>query len=231
MHYDIVKALSRATRLGALLTILTGGWAMTALAQTPTPPYALFQNASLTGSGNTINATRIPVVTAAGVTVYLNLTLQFNVDANGNLSVASGFPQVAPAPALLTSSLKAGNYVGPPTYLSGKGLITLTGPGVTDGGATVWTISASQGADNGTTPNSASVYVGPIQSNPYASRITAAGITSTVWNYGIANGYGYYKNSLVGVSQVGNTLTIANFSAYNGDAKTPVDQITYTIIQ
>ena len=115
-------------------------------AQTPAPPYALFQYASLTGSGNTITATQVPVVTATGVTVYENLTLQFNVDSNGNLTLAPGYPQSIPAPAILTSGFKPGTYVGPSNVLAGKALITVSGPGVSAGGATTWSLSAAPGA-------------------------------------------------------------------------------------
>jgi hypothetical protein len=216
-------------------------------AQAPTPPYALFQYASLTASGNTITATQVPVVTAPGVTVYENLTLQFSVDGNGNLTLSPGYPQAIPAPTILTSGIKAGTYVGPPTILSGNMLVAVTGPGVTDGGATQWTLSTTGAADPCTYPTSATWYVGPISSSPYAARLQAAGITSTAWSYGIANSnaydtcqskipgiqYAYWvSGNLIGVSQVGNTLTIASFTSEgNADKNVPLDQITYTLKQ
>jgi hypothetical protein len=214
-------------------------------AQAPTPPYALFQYASLTASGNTITATQVPVVTAPGVTVYENLTLQFSVDGNGNLTLSPGYPQAIPAPTILTSGFKTGTYGGPPTTLAGNMLVAVTGPGVTDGGATQWTLSTTGAADPCTYPMSATWYVGPISSSPYAARLQAAGITSTAWSYGIANsnntgcytkipGWLYedwYSGNLIGVSQVGNTLTIASFTLGNVDKNTPLDQITYTLKQ
>ena len=89
----------------------------------PQPPYALFEQSTLTGSGNTIKATQLPVVVSPGVVVYLNLTIQFNVDANGNLTLSAGFPQAVTAPPLTTASFTAGRYVGPTTILSGKSVI------------------------------------------------------------------------------------------------------------
>src|SRR5947207_224169 len=77
--------------------IVSAASVLVARAQNPQPPYALFQQGSLVGSGNTITATQIPVVTAQGITVYVNATIQFNVDANGNLTISPGFPQVIPA--------------------------------------------------------------------------------------------------------------------------------------
>src|ERR1017187_2700037 len=87
--------------------------ACAAVASAQTPPYALFQQATLTGSGNTINATQVPVVTASGLTLYLNLSLQFNVDNNGNFTISSGFPQTTSAPSPITNGFRAGRYVGP----------------------------------------------------------------------------------------------------------------------
>jgi hypothetical protein len=211
-----------------------------AQAQAPTPPYAEFQYAALTGSGNTITATQVPVVLAGGVTVYENVTLQFNSDANGNLALAPGFPQVVPAPTLLSSSFKAGNYIAPSTFFNGSGLITVNGPGVTDGGATEWSLNAAAGASYLTYPTSVMWYVGPIASNPLAARLSKAGITSTAWSYGVGSGYtgggnGQYwgTDSLIGVSQIGNSLTIVSFSTNSfgtvTDHNAPVDQITYTL--
>ena len=227
---------------GVFVAILAGG-VFVVHAQAPTPPYALFQYASLTGTGNTITATQIPVVTTTGVTVYENLTIQFNLDGNGNLTIAPGYPQAIPAPTLLTSGFKPGTYAGPSGVLSGKALVTVSGPGVTDGGATEWSLSSAAGADPCTYPLSANWYVGSIANNPYAARIQAAKITSTAFSYGVGNatncsgaGVGistdWFNNVLIGVSQVGNTITIASFSNNNSsDFSTPQAQITYTLQQ
>lgn len=214
-----------------------------ASAQSPTPPYALFQNAVITASGNTINATRIPVITQSGVPVYVNMSLQFNVDPNGNLSISNGYPQYTASPMLLTSQFKAGTYVGPSTLLGGKAIIVVSGPGVASGGATQWTISAGSGADACTVPLSATWYDGPISSNPNGARVSKAGITSTDLSYGIGAGvapscestvgYKYsdwVSGGLIGLSQVGNTLTIESFSAGGSvDYSTPQDQIVFTL--
>lgn len=96
-----------------------------AAAQTQQPPYALLQQATLTGSGNTITATQIPVVTASGVVVYVKAAIQFNVDANGNLTVAPGFPQMTAAPSTIVSNFKAGRYVGPSNVLGGKAALVI----------------------------------------------------------------------------------------------------------
>jgi hypothetical protein len=229
-------------RLAILTICLTCVWGTIAPAQAPQPPYALFQQATLTGSGNTINATQIPVVTSSGAIVYLNVALQFNVDANGNLTIASGFPQVAAAPSAITSGFRAGTYVGPSSILSGKAVVSVAGPGVTDGGYTVWTLTTGSGADGATYPSSATWYVGPVANTPLAARIAKAGITSTMLSYGVASsqannntaptGYAYWAcpTTLIGVTQVNNTITFSSFSD-NGcsDYATPKSQITYSL--
>lgn len=221
-----------------IVMILAAAWVSVAMAQTPKPPYALFDQATLTGSGNTITATQIPVVTATGAVVYLSATLQFNVDANGGLTMATGYPQIAAAPTLITGGFKAGTYVGPSTILGGKAIITVTGPGVTDGGATLWTLTTGSGADGATYPSSASWYAGPTANNPNANRLSKANVTSTALSYGVGSSQAttlpgvrfWGQNTLIGASQVGNTITFYSFT-YSGqlDSNTPQDQITYTL--
>jgi hypothetical protein len=202
---------------------------------TPTPPYGLFQYSTLTGSGNTITASWVPVVTASGATVYKNVTLQFNVDATGDLTLTSGYPKVIPAPFIQVSSFEAGNYAAPSSLFSGKGLVTVTGPGVTAGGATEWSMSVSPSANGGTYPASATWYVGPLASSPLATRLQNAGITSTAWSYGLGSypyGNVYWgTGSLLGFSQTGNQLTIVTFTYGGKDQSTPLDLITYTLVQ
>lgn len=222
-------------RLTTFVMAFTAPWVVVARAQTPPAPYSLFQYSSLTGAGNTITATQVPVVTSAGTTIYVNITVQFDVDSNGNLTISSGYPQFVPAPTLLVSSFLAGKYVAPSTIYSGKGLIAVSGPGVSDGGATQWSLAAAAGANEGTYPGSATWYVGPIDNNPLAARLKSAGITSTAWSYGVGssqysiNGGNWNTNTLIGVSQVGNTLTIVSFTTNAKDFGSPVDQITYTL--
>jgi len=208
--------------------------ALTTSAQAQTPPYSLFQYATLTGSGNMLTATSIPVVTSTGVTVYVNVNIQFNVDSNGVLTIASGYPQVVPMSPILASSFKAGSYIGPSTFASGNALITVNGPGVFTGGATEWSLSASTGADGCTNPRTAVWYVGPLASNPLAGRLQAAGITSTAFSYGIGGGgncgSNWNVNTLIGASQTGNSLTLVSFTNNSGkDSNVPIDQITYTL--
>ncbi|MGD0295753.1 MAG: hypothetical protein ABSE86_01475 [Bryobacteraceae bacterium] len=230
LFYEALNSCCRAVRLAAFVLTSAAGCAVVAHAQTP--PYALFQYSTLTASGNAVTATWVPVVTAKG-TIYKNITLLFEVDSAGNLTLAPGYPEAVPSPVPLVSSFIAGNYVGPSTIYNGQMLITISGPGVASGGTTEWSLAAPKGAYVYTYPGSATWYVGPIASNPLAARIKAAGITSTAWSYGVggtAGIGGWQPNTLIGVSQVGNTITFVSFTNNNGDRSEPVDQVTYTLV-
>ena len=231
--------LSRSVVVTGGVAILIVGGVIVARAQTQGGPYSLFQFATLTGSGNTITATRIPVVNGAGKTAYKNMTLQFDVDSDGNLMPSSGFPQLFDAPALLVSSFKAGSYIGPASVLGGKTPVYVDGPGLTDSGATTWSITTAAGADPCTYPGSATWYVGPIDSGPMAPRLKKAGITSTGWSYGVGgascrdynfNIFSWGSGSLIGVSQSGNAVTIASFTYNGSDYSSPQSQVTYRLV-
>jgi hypothetical protein len=212
----------RSMRLATFVIGCTTAWIAVARAQTPQPPYALFEYSTVTGSGNTITATNIPVVIGTGPTIYVNLVTQFDVDSSGNLTVSYGFPQVFPAPTpLLVSSFIAGKYVGN----GGKDSLIVTGPGVLAGGATAWSISFGAGAPNFLL--NGTFYVAPIASSPIAARLTTVDITSTAWSYGFGNGFGC-TNGIIGVSQIGNTLTVASFSTC-ADVNLPRFQMVYTL--
>jgi len=122
-------------------------------------------------------------------------------------------------------------------------LISVSGPGVVSGGATEWSLTTQNSANSCTYPGSATWYVGPLASNPWAARITAAGITVAdypdfAWGVGGSQDTGscststYYDwrpNTLMAFGQINGTLTILSFT-YGGEADKPTsqDQITYT---
>ena len=242
-----VSHLSRSVVVTSGVAALIAGGMIVARAQTQGGPYSLFQFATLTGSGNTITATRIPVVNGAGKTSYKDMTIQFDVDSDGNLLPSSGFPQLFDAPALLVSSFKAGAYIGPGSVLGGKTPVYVDGPGLTDSGATTWSLTTGAGADKCTYPGSATWYVGPIDAGPMAPRLKKAGITSTAWSYGVgSSGSSYLKTCsdgslfpssawndsgiLIGVSQSGNPVTIASFTSNGSDYSSPQGQVTFRLV-
>jgi hypothetical protein len=156
------------------------------------------------------------------------LGLRFNGSAFTSIPPTTG----ATSQLVPTFAVKTGRYFTLSTVLAGKGAIDIVGPGVTDGGGTLFSVVNAPGADSCTYPNTATFFVGPIANNPLAgARLKKAGITSTAWSYGVGNGgnCNWYSNALLGFSQIGNTLMIALFTDYYGDRAAPVDQIIYTL--
>jgi hypothetical protein len=176
--------------------------------------------------------TRVPIVTSAG-TSYVNVVVDFDVAADGTLTIAS--LQTVPSPIPLIRNLLAGTYLGPNS--DGDFRITVAGPGVTSGGATEWSSAASSGASQFTYPASATWYAfgGAMSANPLAARLKAVGMT-TVYGFeswGVTgdqpntpNG-NWNANPLIGVSRTGNAITFMSFTSNGVDQSQPVDQITY----
>jgi hypothetical protein len=253
---DLMKTISRsvlsgrsgAPALALLLLAAAGGavgqsqWEESAAAQSGTgAAYAPFQYSTITSTWNTINATRVPVG-FNGQTFYEDVTLVFTTDATGKLIIAPGYPVTTLSPTLIVAGFKPGKYAGPSAILAGQALITISGPGVTGGGATEWSLAATTGASASTYPNSATFYVGPIASSPLLARIQKAGLsaaTQAAWSFGLGGsnsgadgGAWYASNLLLGFSQTANALTIVSFTDDAGnDHSMPVGQITYTLSQ
>ena len=243
-----VNSCRRAVRLVAMtmtLGVFTAAQAVVAHAQSKadsqqqptTTPQAYFQYSALTGSGDTMLATRVPAIDSSGKTHYWDVTLLFDVDSSGNLTLAAGYPIITPSPNLLTSAFQAGNYVGPSTDCGGSFLTTISGPGVVSGGATEWSLAASSGACSTTYPTSADWYVGPYNSSPLLTRLKAAGISQTVYQayggWGTGSGYdsgdNWGTNTLMAFSQDGGSITITSFTYNTKDSNTPRDTISYTL--
>jgi hypothetical protein len=113
-------------------------------------------------------------------------------------------------------------------------VVNVSGPGVTTGGATEWSLSAASGANVCTYPFSATWNVGPLASSPIAARLKSAGIISIAWSYGVATapscaGSNWDNNGLIGLSQLGNTLTIVSFRSGASDFATPQGTIVSTL--
>ena len=208
-----------------------------AAAASPTP---LLEQATIVGAGGTLRADRVPVETATGSIVYRDILMVFSADSLGNLSLASGYPKFTRSPRILAAPFIAGDYTGPPTLASGKFLVSVTGPGVGVNGSTQWLLSTSQGAEQCTYPASAFWFTGAIADNPLASRLQAAGLTSTEFSYGVAGGpccdglsgggcLYFYNGALLGMTQVGNVLRVVSFSDTGNDHNSPTAQIAYTL--
>lgn len=209
--------------------------ALPVAAQTPEassgPNNAYFEDATIVGGTNSITITRVPV-SAGGKTYYRDITIPFLVASDGSV-IAQPLDEVTSV-VFIDSALEAGTYAGPATVLSGQAKIALAGPSVFENSYTEWTVSSISGAAGCTYPASGAFYVVPaLSDNPIYSRLQKANITSMAWFYGTDNNVNCYNqwppNGIIGVSQVGNTLTIASFSDNVGDHPNPVAQITYTL--
>jgi hypothetical protein len=228
-----MKGAAALIALSAFATLAVGS----AFGATPTV-YA--QDATITGAGDVETITRIPVQTSTGSILYYNVTTTFGVTSAGALSVVS--TTIVPSPSLIISNFQAGTYASP----AGGYTWTdhLSGPGIGSGGTTAWSFQSNGGAYPACSyPYTASWYTGPISSNPYAKRITAAGITSTDYSYGITGalisdctsgaadfGAPGGVGALIGAAQTGNSLTIVSFTDTGGkDHSVPIAEITYTL--
>jgi hypothetical protein len=219
-----------------LLLAMSGAFAQSAAAATPTP---FLQDSTIVGAGGTLTATRVPVETSTGSVVCQDVTIQFNASTKGALTLAPGYPKIQPCPPLITSNFLAGNYAGPPTIVRGKYLVTVGGPAAGPGSSTAWSLVATNGADLCTVPVTATWYTGPIANNPLAPRLKKAGITTTEYSYGIV-GVGppcidsqydrdFAQNGLIGAKQIGQVLQIFNFTDFGNDLNVPNAMIAYTL--
>jgi hypothetical protein len=186
--------------------------------------YAEFQNATLSGTSDTINVVNVPIVTSSGTT-YDNVTITFTVSSTGTLKVSS--TTVVAAPEVQIDGFAAGTYQAP---AMGETII-VSGPGIESGGETEWSFATTTILCQN--QESATWYVGPIASSPYYSRITAAGVPLTGYSYGVGGGSSgcgaWNPNSLLGFSQTGSQLTITDFSNLSGqDQSEPYATISYT---
>ena len=200
-------------------------------ATTVAAPVVMPQYSTLTSTDGTIQASRLPV-TYNGTAYYVDLTLALTaeVSSQGVVTIVVTPTSVA-SPALVVNSFKAGTYVGPANINGGKSVIVVSGPSPLPNGGTAWTLSAPSGSSPYTYPDTAVWYVEPIADSPLAARLSTAKITSTDYSYGIGDsGSDWCSNSLLGFRQVGNTLSISNFSNCV-DHQTPIDSITYTLQQ
>ena len=224
------------------------GQCMAQVEEAPAGPR--LHNSTIFGFEDMIRAIRVPLRTIDGKTLYRDITLKFNMDTDGTLTIAEGYPAVVPSPTPMVSTFQPGKYIGPRNVANGKATIRVDGPGITTGGGSTWSLVSVDDADRCTYPGSATWYVGPLEGGPQAARLRVAGITSTAWSYGVSgveppvscsgSSSTWQNGSLIGVNQSGNTITIVSFTdrarsrTVEGqriyDYPAPVDQITYILV-
>ena len=233
-----IKGGAALFAVSALVVLAVGS----AHAATPTI-YA--QDATITGAGDTVTTSRIPVQTSTGSIIYYDVTTVYGVTSKGVLSILS--TTIKPSPNLIISNFQPGTYTAPGTF---DWTERLSGPGVASGGATAWSFSVTGGSNkNCGVPTTATWYTGPVSGNPYYARIKAASIVTTAYGgFGIAGQQ--YENcsfggshvlshefgiadgvpALLGAVQTGGSLAISSFTDTNGkDHKSAVNALTFTL--
>ena len=115
---------------------------------------------------------------------------------------------------------------------------SVTGPGVGPGGATAWSLTfLSQGQNFPCILDSVTWYTDPGPNNPEATRLQAAGITTTAYSFGLSGGSScagsaFSNGALVGVAHTGSGIAISSFSSFTSskpaDSSTPTSTWTLT---
>ncbi len=169
----------------------------------------------------------MPVTDSSGAVSYWDVTITFNVSSRGIPSAAAS--SITRSQKLLVASFRAGTYVA---STDNNYAVTLAGAGIAAGGTTAWSMSSTGGICQ--LPSTANWWTGPVADNPLASRITMAKITSKDFSYGFlgtgANCWPFRPGDLIGVAQVGNTLTFEDFTNNAGaDQSIPQAQTTFTL--
>jgi hypothetical protein len=193
-------------------------------------PRASFGAALVTGADNRISVSRVPVLDSVGKVYYKDLTINFQVDSTGNLTL--GTATIYASPSLVTSGFQAGNYkdtLGNTYQLTGPSVI----PGTT---RTVWSLAFTAGTY--VTQFSMSWVTGAIAGHPNESSLKSRNITSTAYSWGIVgnstgqkSGFPFYNWGnyayVVGAAQAGNQLVLHLFKDINNIEDSSVSLTKY----
>ena len=147
-------------------------------------PALFLEQSSITGASDIIKASRVPVRNAAGAIKYYEIEMKFQIDAAGLPVLAPLYPVIGPSPNLTVGAFKAGKYKD--TY---DNVYTVSGPGAAAGGRTTWAIQLTKLGTScpSCAINSGSWTTGAIAGHPIQPVLTAQGITSTAYSWGIVN--------------------------------------------
>jgi hypothetical protein len=182
-------------------------------------PTIYMQSATINGASNVITVSRVPVLNGAGVITYKDISMGFIVDTLGNVTFNNAALRIVASPVLNVGAFKPGTYYGYSGYNDGH-TFKVGAPGVGTGGR----ISGSISRITSISPDifNASWTSGPIAGHPHQAKLTAAGITSTAFNWGVmgtAGGYtqegGWKAGDIIGTVQNGNQLSIVNYGIDN----------------
>lgn len=212
-HYSWGKLghLSAAALIG-----LASGYAPTTFALVD--PAIFMQSATINGAADTVTLTRIPVRKANGSIIYKDISMVFDVDSVGNVSLDTTSVKITASPTLNVGAFKPGTYNGYKLWVSST--FKVGSPGVSSGGRISGSIQRITTVDDDIF--NASWTSGPITGHPFQAQLNAAKITSTAYNWGVMGTGGEYTinsgwkaGDIIGAIQTGNQLSLVNFGVDN----------------
>jgi hypothetical protein len=204
---------------------LISGYAPEILAATPT---IYMQSATINSAGDAVTLTRVPVMNAAGTILYKDISMLFDVDNLGNVTLPSALVRITTSPTINVGAFKPGTYNG--YSVNGNNVFKVGSPGIGSGGRI-------SGSIQRITLSSADVFnaswtSGPITGHPFQAQLNAAHITSTAYNWGIMGTAGQFTVSsgwkagdIIGTVQNGNQLSLVDFENTN----TAKRSLTFTL--
>jgi hypothetical protein len=202
----------------AAVAILVSGYAQATLAGDP----ALFmQSATIKGAANALTLRRVPVQDADGKITYKDISMRFDVDAFGNVTLNTDSVKITPSPTLKVGEFKQRTYNGYSACLGcGSTTFNVGSPGVGNGGRISGSIQRVTTREDDVF--SASWTSGPIAGHPHEAKLNEAGITSTAYNWGVmgtagshTQNSGWKAGDIIGAVQAGSNLTLVNFGNDN----------------
>ena len=202
MNFKTLTTRDLLISLAAGLIVVTSG-------ASAAPPDMLLQSANVSGSGNTLNVTRVPVRDSTGKITYKDIELSFDVSNTGVVTLGAGSPVVTTSPSLNVAAFRAGIYKD-----SLNRHVQVSGPSVLAGGRTGWTM-------NWIDPGAGAYFnatwaTGAVTGHPNGTTLTAFGITTTTYSWGVIgsnNGFlaNWFAAYVFGAAQLGDVLTLHYF--------------------
>jgi hypothetical protein len=181
------------------------------------------QDAAISAGVNVVTMNRVPVIDATGTPNYFDVTIKLTATLLGGGPTVSGVKATAtsrPSPHLVTNGFVPGTHND-----ENGNLYTVAGPSIGPGGATAWTLTL-------VTDKAGCAMIGGFwytdqgPNNPEYGRVTAANITPPLYSFGLLqNSNGdclapFSANALIGLIEVGDTLTLESFT-FGGDKSSP----------
>ncbi|WP_139559168.1 hypothetical protein [Methylotetracoccus oryzae] len=207
MKFGHIRIRNFRNSLAATALVVSAGTTSAA------PPDMLMQSANLSGSGNTLNVTRVPVRDSTGKVTYKDIALSFDVSNTGVVTLGPGSPVVTTSPSLNVAGFRAGIYKD-----SDGRHYQVAGPSVLAGGRTAWTVVW---IDPPTTSYSfnANWATGAVTGHPNQTTLNNAGITSSgQYSWGIVGNRDSWEllwteGAIIGAAQSADALTLHYFGS------------------